>query len=63
MNLSNPDFNVAQFQRQDSLTGMGLGLGMVGRETDRDRDVIGGGADLLCTLSNEVWMSRGSAEN
>uniref|UniRef100_A0A3P9K998 Synaptotagmin IXa n=1 Tax=Oryzias latipes TaxID=8090 RepID=A0A3P9K998_ORYLA len=27
MNLSNPDFNVAQFQRQDSLTGMGLGLG------------------------------------
>ncbi|CAL8380203.1 synaptotagmin-9 [Gadus morhua] len=25
MNLSNPDFNVAQFQRQDSLTGLGLG--------------------------------------
>lgn len=25
MNLSNPDFNMAQFQRQDSLTGMGLG--------------------------------------
>ncbi|XP_030621767.1 synaptotagmin-9 [Chanos chanos] len=25
MNLSNPDFNVAQFQRQDSLTGMSLG--------------------------------------
>lgn len=25
MNLSNPDFNVAQFQRQESLTGMSLG--------------------------------------
>ena len=37
--------------------GLGLGLGMVGRETDRDRDV--GGADLLCTLS-EVRRSQES---
>uniref|UniRef100_A0A667YEE8 Synaptotagmin 9 n=1 Tax=Myripristis murdjan TaxID=586833 RepID=A0A667YEE8_9TELE len=33
MNLSNPDFNVAQFQRQDSLTGMGLGLGRLKPES------------------------------
>ncbi|XP_064169820.1 synaptotagmin-9-like [Anguilla rostrata] len=28
MNLSNPDFNAAQFQRQESLPGLGLGLGL-----------------------------------
>lgn len=37
MNLSNPDFNVAQFQRQDSLTGMGLGLGRLEPELYKQR--------------------------
>uniref|UniRef100_A0AAQ4PAI8 Neurobeachin a n=1 Tax=Gasterosteus aculeatus aculeatus TaxID=481459 RepID=A0AAQ4PAI8_GASAC len=32
--------------------GLGLGLGLVGRETDRDRDIGGGGTDLLCSLSD-----------
>ncbi|XP_019725061.1 neurobeachin a isoform X2 [Hippocampus comes] len=32
--------------------GLGLGLGLVGRETDRDRDMGGGQADLLCSLSD-----------
>uniref|UniRef100_A0A8K9XHH0 Neurobeachin n=1 Tax=Oncorhynchus mykiss TaxID=8022 RepID=A0A8K9XHH0_ONCMY len=34
---------------------LGLGLGMAGRETDRDRE-----RDLLCTLSSEVRRSRES---
>ncbi|XP_057676680.1 neurobeachin a isoform X4 [Corythoichthys intestinalis] len=32
--------------------GLGLGLGLVGRETERDRDMGGGQADLLCSLSD-----------
>jgi len=32
--------------------GLGLGLGLVGRETERDRDIGGGGTDLLCSLSD-----------
>ncbi|XP_072320660.1 synaptotagmin-9 [Eucyclogobius newberryi] len=39
MNLSNPDFNVAQFQRQDSLTGMGLGLGSLKPELYKQRSL------------------------
>uniref|UniRef100_A0A673A1X7 Synaptotagmin IXa n=1 Tax=Sphaeramia orbicularis TaxID=375764 RepID=A0A673A1X7_9TELE len=41
MNLSNPDFNVAQFQRQDSLTGMGLGLGRLKPELYKQRSLEG----------------------
>lgn len=41
MNLSNPDFNVAQFQRQDSLTGMGLGLGRLKPELYKQRSFEG----------------------
>uniref|UniRef100_A0A8C9YJW5 Synaptotagmin 9 n=1 Tax=Sander lucioperca TaxID=283035 RepID=A0A8C9YJW5_SANLU len=41
INLSNPDFNVAQFQRQDSLTGMGLGLGRLKPELYKQRSLEG----------------------
>ncbi|XP_071763182.1 synaptotagmin-9 isoform X4 [Centroberyx gerrardi] len=41
MNLSNPDFNMAQFQRQDSLTGMGLGLGRLKPELYKQRSLEG----------------------
>ncbi|XP_029354323.1 synaptotagmin-9 [Echeneis naucrates] len=41
MNLSNPDFNVAQLQRQDSLTGMGLGLGRLKPELYKQRSLEG----------------------
>ncbi|XP_038825809.1 synaptotagmin-9-like [Salvelinus namaycush] len=41
VNRSNPDFNVAQFQRQDSLTGMGLGLGRLKPELYKQRSLEG----------------------
>lgn len=42
--------------------GLGLGLGLVGRETDRDMEGggVGGGTDLLCSLSSDVRRSQES---
>ncbi|XP_055738249.1 neurobeachin-like [Salvelinus fontinalis] len=42
------------------LNGAELGLGMAGRETDRDRERDGRVGDLLCSLSSEVRRSRES---
>lgn len=41
MNLSNPDFNMAQFQRQESLPGLGLSLGRIKPELYKQRSVDG----------------------